>query len=189
MDISRDDAAQALSDIASAQGRSRTLAAYGIAGPILIVWGVVWLVAYTGMGLSSPNLWVYIWLPADIVGALATIVLSQRGARGGGTKPGIIGMGWRIVAGMVMAAVFCVGLFSMVRSQDLNVYMAVPGLLTGAIYSVLGLGRMTRYLWLGIAVTAASLIGFFAFPAILPYWMAVTGGGGLIVGGLLFRRP
>ena len=183
MDISRDDAAQALSDIASAQGRSHTLAGYHIAGPILIVWGVIWLVGYTAMGRLPAALWGPLWMAGDTIGVVATLVLSRR-AKGMGRG----GSAWRIIGGMVLAVAFCLGLFAMVRTRDLNVYLAFPGLLTGATYAALGLWRMTRYLWLGAIVMAASLVGFFAFPTILPYWMAVAGGGGLIVSGLLFRR-
>jgi len=186
MDISRDDAAQALSDIASARGRSHLLAGYNIAGPILILWGVVWAVAYSGMGLLPVNEWAYVWGPADLVGIVGTILMSRRpkgqGAAGAGDT-------WRIMGGMVLAGVFCAGLFSMIQSSNVNVYMAIPGLITGTIYAAIGLWRMTRYLWVGALVIAASLIGFFAFPSILPFWMAATGGGGVIVAGLLFRRP
>ena len=184
MDISRDDAAQALSDITSTQNRSHALAAYNIAGPILILWGVIWLLGYTAMGLLPPERWGLVWAPADVIGIIATLVFSSRVGKKGGIK----GMSWRVIGGMVLVMVFCSALFAMVHPSDLNIYLAFPGLLTGTIYTALGLWRMTRYLWIGVAVIAASMVGFFAFPAILPYWMAVTGGGGLILAGLLFRR-
>ncbi len=184
MTISRDDAAQALSDIASAQNRSYALAGYSMASPILIIWGLIWMAAYTAMGLMPVAQWGLVWLPADIIGILATLVLTGRATK----KVGAKGQGWRIIGFMVLILVTCSGLFAMIRTQDLNVYMAFPGLLAGAIYATIGLSRMPRYLWLGAAVIAASLVGFFVFPSILPYWMAVAGGGGLIVGGLLFRR-
>ena len=189
MDISRDDAAAALSDIASAQGRSRLLASYNIAGAILIVWGVVWLIAYTEIGLLPSSLWGNVWVPGDVIGILVTIVLSQRAGRRKGSQAQTKGLEWRIVGYMALGVIVCAGLFAMVRPQDVNVYMAFPGLLAGTVYAVIGLSRMTRYLWLGAAVIAASLVGFFEFASILPFWMAATGGGGLIVAGLLFRRP
>jgi len=185
MDISRDDAAQALSDIASARGRSHLLAGYSVAGPILVLWGVLWAVAYVGMGILPTGQWALVWAPADIVGIIGTLLLVRR-PKGKGT--GGAATMWRAIGGMALASVFCVALFAMIRVDDVNVYMAVPGLITGTIYAALGLWRMTRYLWVGIVVIAASLIGFFAFASILPFWMAATGGGGLIVAGLLFRR-
>ena len=184
MDISRDDAAQALSDIASTQSRSYALTGYNMAGPILVLWGMIWAAAYTAMGLLPMAHWWFVWLPGDVIGILASILLSRRAGKRGAGK----GLTWRIIGGMVLIAVFCTALFAMVHPRDVNVYMAFPGLLTGAIYAALGLMRMTRYLWVGAAVIIASLVGFFAFPTILPYWMAVTGGGGLIVSGLLFWR-
>ena len=185
MDISPDDAAQALSDIASARGRSRVLAGYSVAGPILVIWGIIWLAAYTAMGILPAVQWGLVWVPGDAIGIVATILLSRRANR----QAGIKGTTWRLLGLMALVVVFSAGLFAMVRTSDINVYFAFPGLLTGTIYTALGLWRMTRYLWVGIAVIAASLIGFFAFAAILPYWMAVVVGGGLIVSGLLFRRP
>ncbi len=184
MDISRDDAAQALSDIASTQNRSHALAGYSMAGPILILWGVIWAAAYTAMGVLPVDQWWFVWLPGDVIGIAASIALSSRAGKKGAGK----GLTWRVIGGMALIAVFCGALFAMVHPSDMNIYMAFPGLLTGTIYAALGLMRMTRYLWVGLVVIAASLVGFFAFPAILPYWMAVTGGGGLIVSGLLFRR-
>jgi hypothetical protein len=183
MDISRDDAAQALSDIASARGRSHLLAGYDAAGPILILWGVIWVVVYTGMGILPPQQWAYLWIPGDIIGMVVTLLMIRRPKSPVGAGPI-----WRVFGGMTLASIFCVALFAMIRVTDVKVYMAVPGLISGTIYAAMGLWRMMRYLWVGIVVIAASLIGFFAFPSILPFWMAATGGGGLIVAGLLFRR-
>ncbi len=185
MDISPDDAAKALSDIASTRGRSHALAGYSMAGPILILWGVIWLLGYAAMGVLPAEQWGPMWLAGDVIGLVVTLLLSRRANRRGGLK----GTTWRLMGGVALVALFCGSLFAMVRPTDINVYLAFPGLLTGTIYITLGLWRMTRYLWIGIFVFAASLIGFFAFPAILTYWMAVTGGGGLIVSGLLIRRP
>ena len=184
MAITRDDAAQALSDIASTQSRSHALAGYNMAGPILILWGVIWAAAYTAMGLLPMDHWWFAWLPGDVIGIIASILLSSRAAKKGAGR----GLTWRVIGGMVLIVIFCCALFAMVHPSDVNIYMAFPGLLTGTIYAALGLMRMTRYLWVGAAVIVASLVGFFEFSSILPYWMAVTGGGGLIVSGLLFRR-
>jgi hypothetical protein len=187
MNISKDDAAKALSEIATTQGRSYTLTGYRIAGPILIVWGVIWILCYAAMGVLHPSQWNYVWIPADLSGIVATLMLSRAGKAQDGAKSGTK-TGWRVFGYVVLVGVFCSAIFSMFRPSDPHVYMAFPGLATGMIYAAIGIWRMTRYIWVGAIVIAASLIGFFYFPSILAFWMAVTGGGGLIVTGLLFRR-
>jgi hypothetical protein len=57
MGISKTEAASALTDIESTAGRSRLLKGYQIAGPILMVWGVVWALGYTAMGVLPPERW------------------------------------------------------------------------------------------------------------------------------------
>ncbi len=185
MDISRDEAARALSDIAQTEGRSYALQGYQVMGPILMIWGVIWLICYTVMGLFPMEDWGYAWIPADIVGVIATIWLGLRGKGQGGGKAGA---GWRAFGFAVLVSLFCCSAFVMFHPSDVNAYMAFPGVLIGTIYASIGLWRMTRLLWVGAAVIALSLIGFFVFPAYLAFWMAVTGGGGLIVSGLLVRR-
>ena len=187
MDISRDEAARALSDIAQTEGRSYALQGYRVAGPILIVWGIIWLICYTVMGLFPQEDWGFAWIPADIVGIIASIVIGRRGkrqGRGGDAS----NMGWRISGFAVLICLFCSAVFALFHPTDTNAYIAFPGILAGTIYTSIGLWRATRFLWVGMAVFAFSLIGFFFFPAYLAFWMAVTGGGGLIVGGLLVRR-
>ena len=64
----------------------------------------------------------------------------------------------------------------------------IPGLVAGVIYTLIGVWRMTRYVWIGVSLFAATLVGFFWFPMWLAFWMAAAGGGALILGGLWLRR-
>ena len=68
MGISRSEAASALTDIDSTAGRSRLLKSYHVAGPILMLWGVIWTIGYSGMGLLPVERWNMIWLPLDVAG-------------------------------------------------------------------------------------------------------------------------
>lgn len=184
MNISRDDAAQALSDIARTEGRSRDLLGYRVAGPILMVWGVIWMICYAAMGILKPAQWGMVWIPADIVGITASIIMGYR-AR---CRPATAMSWWRILGFGLLIATFSAAVFSMFYPAGMNAYMAFPGLLTGTIYASIGLVRMTRFLWVGLVVIAFTLTGYFLFPTYLAYWMAVTGGGGLIISGILLRR-
>lgn len=87
MPISRDEAAAALQDIARTSGRSQTFRGYRIAGPILILWGVIWVAGYSAMGVLPPPQWGWLWLGLDTVGVGGSIALAVRGTRAAGMRP------------------------------------------------------------------------------------------------------
>jgi hypothetical protein len=183
MSISKSEAASALTDIESTAGRSRLLKGYHVAGPILMVWGVVWAVGYSAMGLTEPERWGLVWLVLDVIGIVATIVLGRRGK--GGAKAG---QGWKIMAGVLAVGAFYAATFALFQPTSIDAALAYPGVVTGLIYAGIGIAFAPRYLWIGAAVFAASLVGYFFFQPWLAYWMAAVGGGGLVVAGLWLRR-
>ena len=71
MTVTRNDAATALHDVDSARRHSLTLFKYGLAGPYLLLWGVLWIVAGAVGALSPDNAGIG-WLVVDIVGFAAT---------------------------------------------------------------------------------------------------------------------
>jgi hypothetical protein len=187
MRITRDEAAAALSDIDETAGRMGRRRSYHIAGPILMLWGVVWLICYSAMGVLAPEQWGWSWLVGDAIGILGTLVLSARAGSGAGESSARRGVGWRaLVAGLAIAA-FIGATLSIFGVEDPNAYMTFPGIVCGAVYFIVGLMHRPRFLVIGTAVFLASLVGFFGFQDILPFWMAVVGGGGLLIGGLWMR--
>lgn len=184
MGISKTEAASALSDIEQTTGRSHELRGYRIAGPILTVWGVIWIVGYLAMGLLPQKAWG-VWLPLDVVGVVLTILLARRGPAAARTG---IATGWRSMVGGLTVAAFIAATFALFRPTSPDVLLAYPGVVCGAIYVVAGLWRMTRFVWVGAAIAAASLVGFYFFQPWLAFWMAAVGGGGLLLGGLWMRR-
>lgn len=184
MGISKTEAASALTDIESAAFRSRLLKGYHTAGPILMVWGVVWAVGYSAMGLLAPDRWGLIWLVLDVVGVVATILLARRGKGKGEAKAR---SGWKIMAGVLSVTAFYAATFALSQPASKDAALAYPGVVTGLIYAGVGIAFAPRYLWIGAAVFAASLVGFFFFQPWLAFWMAAVGGGGLIVAGLWLR--
>ena len=183
MGISKTEAASALTDIESTAGRSRLLKGYQIAGPILMVWGVVWAVGYSAMGLLEPERWGLVWLVLDVIGVTATILLARRGK--GAAKAG---QGWKIMAGVLAVCAFYAATFALFKPTSTDAALAYPGVVTGLIYAGVGIAFAPRYLWIGAAVFASSLVGYFFFQPWLAFWMAAVGGGGLIVAGLWLRR-
>lgn len=184
MTISKTDAEAALQDIARTTGRSHTHRGYRIAGPILILWGVIWLAGYGAMGVLPPAQWGWLWLVLDGIGIPATIVLAALGRRGSGAR----GLdAWRPFLWGAAIATLVGATYAVMRPTDLNAFLAYPGIVTGFAYVVFGLMHMPRKTAIGAAMFVATLVGFFFFPGILTWWMAAVGGIGLILGGLWMR--
>lgn len=185
MGISRTEAASALTDIESTAGRSRLLKGYHTAGPIFMVWGVIWALGYSAMGLLPPEQWGLIWLPLDVIGVVASILLGRRGKSGAGAKTG---QAWKMWATVLAIAAFMAATYAVFRPTSTDAFIVFPGMIAGLVYAGFGIAAAPRYLWIGAAVFIASLVGFFLFQPYLAFWMAAAGGGGLFVSGLWLRR-
>ena len=183
MGISRTEAASALTDIERTTGRSRQLKAYQIAGPILMVWGVVWALGYSGMGLLPAEQWGLVWLPLNVIGVVASILLGRRGASKAGA-----GQTWKMWAVTLAICAFMAATYAVFQPTSTDAFIVFPGMIAGLVYAAFGIAAAPRYLWIGAAVFAASLIGFFFFQPWLAFWMAAAGGGGFFVAGLWLRR-
>ncbi|HWW28361.1 MAG TPA: hypothetical protein VNZ85_20925 [Caulobacter sp.] len=184
MGISKTEAASALADIENTAGRGRLLKGYQVGGPILMVWGAVWAVGYTAMGVLPPERWGLAWLVLDAIGVVATVLLSRRG----GKAEAKAGQGWKVGAGVVAIMAFMAATYTIFRPTSVEPAIVYPGLMTGLVYAGVGIAFAPRYLWIGASVFAASLVGWFFFQPWLAFWMAAVGGGGLFVGGLWLRR-
>lgn len=180
MSISPIQAAEALKDIETAAARSNDLKSYTIGAPILIMWGVICMMGY-GAGAVSPSYGV-IWLPLSAVGAIATFLMARRAKRGGNGRIGAR-IGWTWVALLV----FYFAAFAVLRPSEPNQFAAFPALLAGLSYVLMGIWTSRRYIVLGVAVAALTLLGYFALAPFFSLWMAVVMGGGLVLGGFWLK--
>jgi hypothetical protein len=55
-------------------------------------------------------------------------------------------------------------------------------------YLVMGLWLGRFFLWLGLLVTATTLVGYYFVSDYFFLWMALTGGGSLIAAGVFIRK-
>ena len=181
MSISREEAASALSQIDQTTERSRELKGYRIAGPIAMVWGVIWAIGYCGMVLMPHALAGKLWIGLDFVGMALTLLLLRRN---GAVMKG----GWKQAATFLAIFAFVSATLSLFRPAVAGAHVVYPGLVCGFIYTLFGLWRLPRLAWIGAAMFAASWVGLYLVPQGLIYWMAVVGGGGLFLGGLWLRK-
>ncbi len=191
MAMTRNEAAAALSDIENTTRRGMTLRGYRVAGPILMVWGLIWAAGYVAMGLLPAERWGPIWFVLDFIGAATTMIMARRGYSRNATASQIAassGMVWKLALGMMAVSAFVLGIIAIFPKGEIAAYLALPGLITGMIYMAIGLWSGLRYALIGLTVFAATLLGFFLFRSELAFWMAAVGGGGLFVSGLWLRK-
>jgi hypothetical protein len=187
MNISRNEAEAALSDIEQAAARACVQRSYRFASPILILWGVIWVLGYAAMGFLTGPRRSLPWIPLDLIGIAGTLFVVRR-ARGAASARSV-GAGNRFSVFHMLAIVFMLAAtFVMFGPSQPAAYLAYPGLLVGFSYMMFGIMRMPRLAWIGAAMSALTLLGFFLAKDILSYWMAAVGGGGLILGGLWLRK-
>lgn len=188
MVLTKDEAAAALADIQETTRRGATLRGYRIGGPILMLWGVIWMLGYLSMGLLPSHQWGWAWLVLDTIGIFGSILLSrpaEKAARAAGVKAGDTTL--KMIGGMIVALAFVMSTFYVMRPTDPNAYLAFPGLLVGAIYAAVGVFSARRYLAIGAVMFALTLVGFYAFPEALAFWMA-SASVGLFVSGVWLAR-
>lgn len=187
MTITRDDAAQALSEVEAARGRALRAGAYAQASPFFIIWGLVWLVADT-VAQFEPS-FPYTWLIASALGAVAHLAVSFRQrSQPAPARAAARLAGWRNLGLGLLLVAFFVSLFLVIRATTLREIHSVYGLVFGFLYAAVGMWVGRRVLALGLALMILTLVGFFGVGAWYLLYMGVVTGGSLIVGGLWMRR-
>lgn len=183
MGMTRNEAAAALSDIERTTERGQVLRGYRVAGPILMLLGLIWAAGYVAMGFLPVERWGLTWIVLDVIGITGSLVLSRSAGRGGATA-----MNWRMMVGSLAILVFFFSTFALFQASRVEPYLAFPGLVTGLIYVGMGLWKMPRYLWIGVTLMIATMVGYVFFQPWLTFWMAGFGGGGLFLAGLWLRK-
>ena len=180
MPITRADAQQALADIHKTETRGIDAKSYRAGGSALILWGGVWLAAYTATGLLPAQDWWIAWVPGNLAGALGTFAL-YRNKPPGKRSPAY----WAIP----LAAICLLTALTLIAPpHTAQQAEALPALIVAFLYMVLGSIRLPRYIAIGATLFAATLLGFYALPHLFAFWMAAIGGGALALGGVWLRR-
>jgi hypothetical protein len=180
MSITREDAANALRLADQAGQRSRMLRGYQSAAPHLILWGCVYAATYA-FTFFLPHRSGMAWLvvvPLTVIGDLA-IAWHDRNDR----RP------WTVVAVPVAAFLALIlATIAIMRPHDPRQMSAFVPLAVAWAYITIGSVLGLRMIVAGIALGALTAFGyFFLYPWFL-LWMAVVGGGTLVLSGLWLRR-
>ncbi|MGH7977133.1 MAG: hypothetical protein ACREDS_04770 [Limisphaerales bacterium] len=179
MNISKQEAQESLAEIESVIFQTRKKIAHSSASFSLILWGVIWVIGFLGVQFS-PKVASWLWLALIFIGFIVTWVRMKKSAfqRPGGHR---ILLGWLILVGYLL-------LWSFLLHLNGRESIAFSSTLFMCGYVIIGLWLGRFWILLGLIVTALTVAGFYLLPAWFALWMAVTGGGSLILSGLFIRK-
>ena len=190
MDISKEEAESSLEQIQAVATHTRKTIAASYDSSLLIMWGLIWILGFLGTHFFLAWVWP-IWMSLCGTGMIATLGFSWRQFRSANPVkiPAAEKVGWRIFLFWSSLFVYMFIWLSILKPRhgiQLNAFMITTIMFA---YVVTGLWFKCYYmLWLGIAVTFTTLVGFYLIPTgYYCLWMALTGGGALFGTGLYMR--
>ena len=187
MPLSPSEAQDALRDISTTAQASATSYSYRMASPHFILWGVIWVVAWSVSYFEPTQNWV--WPVLDAMGIAGSFYLGRRSARQANADAQRGRWGLKYGGSIVAIAAFIAAVFAVMPPRNSLQIGAFFPLIVALFYCLAGLwANAPRLVLIGIAVAALTLFGYFWLPAIFLLWMACVGGGALIFAGLWLRR-
>ena len=192
MNVTRDEATQALKEIGRAGSRMTQLSNYADLAPMLLLWGLIWLTANM-VTEFRPTLSGPAWLTGMVVGSPLTLFFTIRQARRSGARirpaggdPKRLGNRFALLGatafGFFISVLIIVGPLNP-RQQD-----AFISLFFASAYAIGGVWGGWRLIAIGAATAAAVLFGYLMPAQHFFLWMGLVGGGALIAGGLWLRK-
>ncbi len=193
MEISKQQAQDSLDQIKNVTVQTRRKIAASSAGPILIIWGAIWFVAYLGTYLSYLVEWKgyqlkigdhfsasfgitsLIWSVLVVIGVAASWFIGTR------KVPTRNVHNKRLFFTMLILFVYSNVWLVLLAPWNEYQISAFAASLPMFAYIIMGLWMDRLLLWLGVVVTLLIIAGFFLFHfhPLFWLWMAVLGGGTL----------
>ena len=186
---SMEEAMESLTVIKDATEQVRKAIASTHTSPLLILWGFIWVTQFT-LSYFYLALVYQIFMYLNVVGIVGTIWICRTGAAKALIKsPASQKIGWRIFWFWAMLFVYASVWLNMLAphsSLQLNAFLCTAVMFA---YIIMGLWFAGYYMvWLGLAITCTTLIGFYLIPhSFYCLWMAPMAGGVMLVTGLYIR--
>jgi hypothetical protein len=186
MNVTPDEAAQALAEIREASGRILRLRGYHHSAPYVILWGLVWLAANTATQFW-PAYAQYVWRAAIGGGVLIsfTMGLLQRRSYKSAPWPAAVGRRMAMTIGVMFGLIFC--LIAIAQPQSQREANAMISILFPFLYMCVGIWFGWRVFAIGLITAVAILFGYFNLQQWYDLWMGLFAGGSLIAGGIWLR--
>jgi hypothetical protein len=178
MNVTPDEAQASLAEVENIVARTRLALASTRCGPMLVVWGIIWMIGYSGTQFFPAKAGL-LWAVLDCAGFAATIALVRSSpSRGDSALGRKIGLAW------LALCVYSVVWAFILRPFNWQFFGAYPAAVAMFGYVVMGIWFGGFLLSLGLTVTALALAGILFLPDWLNLWMGVTAGGSLVAAGV-----
>jgi hypothetical protein len=188
MNISQEEARASLSTVRDIMNQTRRAIASAYANPLLILWGVLWIIAFTAAHFYLTYAFHIFMTMAAIGGAGTAVIFRIFHTKAPIQEASGPKLGWRIAAFWILLYVYVIiWLFLLTPFNGLQCNAVIS---TAAMfgYVVIGLWFDSRFMIaLGLVVTFATLAGFYLLTSYYCLWMALIGGGALLGTGLYIR--
>lgn len=186
MNLSPNEAEEALADILRVTQKTRHSLASSGAYIFLIITGVIWLVSFLATQFLPAAVVPTIWVVMSVIGSAISVVIGRRQEkRVHAPSTGVYAR--RIIIFWVMLVLFAVGVIAVARPDD-------GKQLTMIIILFILLGQMAMGLlfsftstWWALPIAALALAGYFFLPGLFYLWMGLLVGGSMIGLGLYIR--
>jgi hypothetical protein len=186
MNLSHNDAEEALAMIHKMTQKTQQSLASSSAYITLFITGIVWFIGYLCTQFLTGVVVAYIWVGISLLGSAVGILLGARMGRrvrspSTGAYAKRIGIFW------LFLILYAIATIAVVRPADgKQVSMLVILFL---MLGQLAMGMLISFssTWWALPVTALALAGYFLLPGYFYLWMAVLGGGTMIVLALILR--
>lgn len=183
MKVSRDEAQMALSTIDKVMSQTRRDLGRGAFPYYMLSWGAAWFLGYILSYFLPVHYLPWIWPSVTLPALLLSIVVAIRKA-----EPVTSPMRRRI--NRVWLAIFAYGglvlwIAKPTTGEQFSTLIVTSIMLA---YVVVGLLMQSIAFWVGLFITAMSLIGYHFLQPYYSLWMAFLGGGTLMASGAYILR-
>jgi hypothetical protein len=186
MNISPNEAEEALQAIQKTVQKTRRSIASSGAYIFLIITGIIWLVGFLSTQFLSGAIVAYIWVGMSLVGSAVSILLGTRMGRRV-RSPSINATGKRAAIFWLLLVLYCIAAIAIARPTDGK--QVTMFIILFIMIGQLSMGLLLSFssVWWALPITALALIGYFLLPNFFYLWMGILVGGGMIALGLYIR--
>ena len=188
MDIDKNQAQESLDVVQETIERAGKSIESAYSSPMLIMWGTVWVVAYSASHFYIRYVAAIMWSMA-VVGGIGSLIIVMKERSNAPVKSKsdnslLRKVGWLWFYVFVYLSIWMF-IFSPFNGLQMNAAIVIAVMF---MYVAMGLLFSSRYLLvLGLAVTATTLIGYALLTPYYCLWMAATGGLTLLLTGIIIR--
>ena len=188
MNLDKKQAKKSLNEIQQTMQKTARAIESSEASPFLILWGAVWVLAYTASHYYLQYVHIIMWAMSAIGGIGSFVITMQQRSKNPikSTSPKNpsrkIGVMWFSVFAYASILLFILQPFN---GLQMNAVIVITVMLA---YIIMGLWFSSRLLLtLGVAITLSTLIGYAVLTPYYCIWMAATGGLTLLLTGIIIK--